>query len=116
MCTTCKGSITSNCSLGSEFKVTWSSDDDCAYCGEGVSCLLDPMMIACGCKSRVVHASCLHKWLRMRPDSSLSKFQCEVCKTPYLGGGCLLGLWILLAIPSVSVFTCLNTFITCLFA
>ena len=99
MCATVLSEPRTNVS-NTQYSVKWCTDTECSYCGEGVSNIFDPMVIACACKTRAVHASCLRHWLLVRPHAAPAKYHCEVCDALYLDGsvwfaGLMMGLGML---------------------
>lgn len=78
--------------------VPCAADDEtlaCSYCGECAAHPLDPLVVVCACKTRPVHASCLQRWLRARPQTGAARFRCEVCGCAYMDGRPEFAAWLL---------------------
>lgn len=67
----------------------------CSYCGECATHPFDPIVVVCACKTRPVHASCLHRWVRARPQTGAERFRCEVCGCAYMDGRLEFAAWLL---------------------
>lgn len=67
----------------------------CSYCGECATHPFDPLVVVCACKTRPVHASCLHRWVRARPQTGAARFLCEVCGCAYMDGRPEFAAWLL---------------------
>ena len=89
----CAAAATSSCPC-----VPCASDDEtaaCSFCGECATHPFDPLVVVCACKTRPVHASCLHRWVRARPQTGAARFRCEVCGCAYMDGRPEFAAWLL---------------------
>lgn len=86
----CAAAASSSCPCAADEEIA-----TCSYCGECATQPLDPFVVVCACKTRSVHASCLYRWLRARPQTGAARFRCEVCGCAYMDGRPEFAAWLL---------------------